>query len=200
MEVTFRYFARPHAFSHYQDEPRQCDICGRERTGYAGPFYCTGDLEFVCEECLATGKLSDYDASTNDGDIGALQEQLEALYPEMGDEERQALARDRTDELEQRTPNMLTWQDWFWPAHCGDYCRFIKEVGVPDLVALAPDADGIAFFAAHCPDVHDIGHAREVFSGIRSDAPENGTVAYSVGVYLFQCLACGEYVICWECD
>lgn len=123
-----------------------------------------------------------------------------SLHPELSEDERESLARRRTAELEQRTPHIVTWQGLFWPAHCGDYCRYIKEVGQLELTRLAPDGDGTAFFASHSPDVDSLVHAREVRDTIRPEALESGTAAYSVGVYLFPCLECGEYVVRWDCD
>ena len=157
-------------------------------------------MEFVCEDCLAAGRLQDFDVTTNEGDVGALREQLQQSHPELGDSDLERLSDERRAELEYRTPHMVTWQDSFWPAHCGDYCRFIKEVGRPGLTQLSPEGDGTAFFATHAPDVADLDHAREVWEGIRPDPPLDGRVAYSVGVYLFRCLTCGEPVLLWDCD
>jgi uncharacterized protein CbrC (UPF0167 family) len=198
--ATFRYFERPHQFSTYTAEPRTCDICGRVGPGYVGPFYGLVRLAFVCEECLSAGRLAAYDTTANRGDRAALDQWLRQRAQALSAEERRTLVRERTAELEHRTPHLTTWQDFFWPAHCGDYCTFIKEVGQPELSALAPDGDGVTFLASHARDVADLEHAREVWSGVRPDAPEDGTVAYSLGVYLFQCLVCQEYVVLWDCD
>lgn len=200
MSIAYRYFERPHAFSTYREEPQRCEICGQERPGYRGPFYGPNDLEFVCEECLSTGKLETLKVSTNNGDFGALLGQLKAMHLEMSDLECDALARARTAELERRTPHIVAWQDWLWPAHCGDYCRYVKEVGQPEIARLASDGDGLAFFATHANDIADLGHARDVWEGIRPDEQENGAVAYSVGVYLFRCMTCAETILIWDCD
>jgi uncharacterized protein CbrC (UPF0167 family) len=200
MSTRFRYFEHPHQFSTYQDEPQQCEVCGREQPGYTGPFYGLQDVEFVCEECLATGRLQEHDITTNEGNATALREHLRALHPDLSDEEMKQLAQERTVELEQRTPHVVTWQDFFWPALCGDYRRFIQEVGKPDLIRLSPDGNGMTFFAAHTRDIADLDHAREVWDGIRADSPADGRVAYSVGVYLFRCLTCEEPILLWDCD
>jgi uncharacterized protein CbrC (UPF0167 family) len=201
MAPTFRYFDHPHQFSTYRSEPESCSICGTERSGYGGPFYGYDDeTDFVCEECLASGRLAEHRLWTNSGDQAALERQLRNLQPPLDEEALQALKSERTDELERRTPEVMTWQDFNWPAHCGDYCRFVKEVGIPDLERLAPDGDGLRFFASHCEDIENIEHAREVWPGIRPDSPESGALAYDVGVYLFECLTCGETVLLWDCS
>jgi uncharacterized protein len=201
VSTILRYFERPHEFSTYREEPRQCDLCGRERAGYDGGAFRGGrDVEHVCEECLATSRLEAWDLTSNEGDIRALREQLRALNPNLADEECERIARERTVELEYRTPGIVTWQDWFWPAHCGDYCSYVKEIGRPEIAQLTPDGDGLSFFTTHCPDVSDSQHARDVWESIRPDVPINARNAYSVGAYLFRCLVCGEAVIRWDCD
>lgn len=203
MSVTFRYFAQPHEFSNYTTPPKACDFCGETRPYYSGPFFGPGDdeeREIICEDCLASGRLEQYDMTNNDGDHVALKCQLTEQRPDLTQEEIERLTRERTAELESRTPSPQTWQYIEWPAHCGDYCRYVKEIGQPELVALAADGDGAAYFAAHSPDISDIEHAREVWDGIRPDAPEDLSQQYSTGVYLFACLACDERIILWDCD
>lgn len=200
MTFAFRYIERPHEFSTYQEEPRTCDLCGSDRPGYGEPFYGPGEITFVCEECLATGKLQRHNISTNQGDAGTLAAQLRESLPALDDAEREQIVRERTAELEHRTPLVVTWQDFFWPAHCGDYCRFIKEVGQPELASLSSDGNGPMFLAAHVRDIEDLDHALEIWDDIRPDNPADGSLEYSLGVYLFQCLTCGEYVLLWDRD
>lgn len=171
------------------------------RPGYKGPFRGQTDVDFVCEECLVSGQLAEVNAETNQGRIAALRSQLGEMHPELTNEEIEELVRERTAELMHRTPHLVTWQDFSWPAHCGEYCRFIKEVGKPDLNELAADGNGQAFFGRHlCEKKKRFTKIEHVWKGIRHDSPKDNTVAYSVGVYLFQCLHCQEYVILWDCD
>ncbi len=201
MTITFRYFERPHDFSTYQQEPARCEVCEREGYGYEGPFYgLERDIEFVCEDCLSSGRLQALDIFTNEGDLASLRRQLRELRPRLSGAELNRLVSEREAELCYRTPHLTTWQDFFWPAHCGDFCRFVKEIGKPELSALAHDGDGVAFLAAHARDISDLSHAREVWEDIRPDIPRDGAVAYSVGVYLFRCVTCDEPVLLWDCD
>lgn len=50
---------------------------------------------------------------------------------------------------------------------------------------LAPDGDGRAFFESLLDS--------DVWEMIRPDAPEDSSVEYHVGIYLFRCLECGKY-------
>jgi len=106
---------------------------------------------------------------------------------------------ERTAEVEQRTPSPVTWQHLSWPAHCGDYACFIGEVGQPDLNALAPNGDGKAFLAEHLHEAM-LMLETDIWDWIRPDSPKDASTSYSVGVYLFQCLHCGHYLILWDVD
>ena len=196
--MGFCYFQHPHAFSTYTDQAQSCGLCGQERPGYKEPFYGC-DATFVCEACLVEGKLADVKGFTNEGDIRSLREQLQEMHSDWGEEQVQKLVQQHTAELQQRTPHLVTWQDFYWPAHCGDYCCFIKEAGKPDLNELAPDGDGQTFFGEHLSE-RDKGFANvaDVWQSIRPDSPQDNAKAYTMGVYLFRCLHCGKYVITWD--
>jgi uncharacterized protein len=195
--AAFRYFADPHAYSTYTVEPQLCDSCGRQVPGYRGPFYGIRDVKFICEDCLASGALAALEQQTNDPDMAALRRQLAELRADLSESERDEVVAERTDELTHRTPHLVTWQDLTWPAHCGDYCRFLKEAGKPDLERLAAPKDGKSFLAAKLyggldTDLDDLWHT------VRHDSPKDGRIAYDVGIWLFQCLACGDHVLLWD--
>ena len=172
-----------------------CHFCLRARAGYEGPFYGEREIEFVCEECLAAGRLADEDVTTNDGDWDRLYQQLEDIHYRKHDEEIQMLAEPLRAELEQRTPPLPSWQDWPWPAHCGDYCEYVKEAGQPDLLAVASPEGQPRLFGAK-----DDAAFREWWSRLRPDSPEDNSTPYSPGVYLFQCLHCKQFVVEWDAD
>jgi len=144
------------------------------------------------------GKLAEKELYTNEGDITELHKQLKSLQPELTNKQLKELVTTRNSELEQRTPAPVTWQDFSWPVHCGDFCCYIKEVGKADLNSLAVDGNGQDFFENHLDDPDT--DAEEVWETIRPDSPQNATLAYSVGVYLFQCVHCAEYLILWDYD
>ena len=199
--IAFRYLQNPHRFSTYSERPQACALCGETKPGYRGPFYGSGNAEFVCEGCLAAGKLAEQGLAANDGDVASLRRQLHDLNPALDEERCERLVRERTTKLEQRTPHLVTWQDFGWPAHCGDYMRFIAEVGQPDLSALAQDGDGQSFLATHLHEQYrEQMPTAELWLSIRPDSPRENTNAYTVGVWLFQCLHCGTYVILWDCE
>lgn len=193
-ENSFRYFRYPHHFSTYSSAPKTCDLCGQLQPGYDGPFYGLNKIKFVCEQCLISGKLADKDAFTNEGDLGTLRQQIKSLHPELTQVEIEKLTNIRDAELQQRTPHLVTWQDFFWPAHCGDYCCFIKEAGKPDLSGIAPEGKVHLLFGAKDDEFN------HWWEGVRPDSPKDNSTSYSIGVYLFQCLHCHEYIVLWDCD
>jgi uncharacterized protein len=196
----FRYFRDPHTFSTYSGDSERCDLCGQIRPGYDGPFYGPQDVDRVCEQCLATGRLLDIEGSANEGDAARVREQLAQLHPDLAADQVDALAQARTVEVETRTPHLVTWQSFFWPVHCGDYCCFLREAGKPDLRKLAPDRNGRAFLRAHLYNEDEDTGIEYLWEQLRPDSPTSQGESYTVGVYLFQCLHCQEYVILWDSD
>jgi uncharacterized protein CbrC (UPF0167 family) len=191
----FQYHRDPHNFSTYSEDPQTCALCGNHAPGYQGPFHSRKEIDFVCEECLIKGKLADHNATTNEGNLRTLRKEIREKYPNVTDLEIDRLVQVADDELSHRTPLVITWQDFFWPIHCADFCCFIKEAGKPDLLNIAPEDQVQLLFN----DINDESF-REWFEAIRPDSPKNNSVAYSIGVYLFQCLHCQKYVVLWDAD
>jgi uncharacterized protein CbrC (UPF0167 family) len=202
--LLYRYFAGPYAFSTYSPVSRTCDLCGSYEPGYGGPFAGgrrdEPKVAHVCEDCMRLGKLASRGLAANLGNRIALRDQLSDRFRNAPRDQLMSLVAQRTAELEHRTPPLVSWQPLVWPAHCGDYCRYLKEAGRSDLVLLAPDRDGRAFLAAHGHGIAGPDHANELWGRIRPDAPSNIAVAYATGVYLFRCLECARHVILWDRD
>lgn len=193
---TFRYFpeASTSPQSSWTPEPRTCDGCGRQGPGFAGPYSGERDIDFLCPDCLSGGRLGALRGASNSADKTDLLSQLRQSAPGAA----QALAEERTRELEERTPHVVTWQDFLWPAHCGDYCAFEGEVGQRELARLSPTGDGASFFTEHLhPTLREL--TPEYADLVPPHAPKPGA-AWSVGVWLFRCLACARPVILWDCD
>ncbi len=169
-----RYFAEPHLWSTYVTKGPACHFCHREGPGYEGPYYgCSGDTE-------------------------ALHAQLAAQS--LTAAQRKTLLAERTRALEGRTPRLITWQDLLWPAHCSDYCRFVKEVGRKDVEKLAGDDDPQSWLEEHLEESTqestDIDDLWESITPKSLDRPSK----WGLCVYLFECVTCGEPVLLWDSE
>jgi transcriptional regulator with XRE-family HTH domain/uncharacterized protein CbrC (UPF0167 family) len=169
---TYRYIARPHQDSTYELEERPCRLCHRHRPGYAVPFIEVQPAERVCEECLAAGRLAAVGLRTNAGDQDTLREQLRQRYPTWTAEAVAARVQQQSVEVETRTPPLRTWKPWAWPVHCGEYCRLL-QAGNQSVGSGAPTPTPSSAVAV----------------------AETGT---EIGVYLFECLHCGQALLLWD--
>jgi uncharacterized protein CbrC (UPF0167 family) len=194
-----RYFAEPHIWSTYVEKGPACHFCHREGPGYEGPYYGTGpDIELVCEECLAAGLLETVDATTCSGDTDALHAQLAAQS--LMAAQRKAQLAERTRALEGRTPPLITWQDLLWPAHCSDYCRFVKEVGRKDVEKLAGDDDPQSWLEEHLEEsTQESTDIDDLWESITPKSLEQPS-KWGLCVYLFECLTCAEPVLLWDSE
>src|SRR5262249_28767887 len=195
---SFHYFAHPHAFSNYRTAPQHCVYCGVVGSTYRGP-HVEGE-ERICEACLLSGRLTPDRPRMNAGHSALLLEQLHERMPDATPDEVQALAEARTIALSYRTPRFVSWQDHAWPAHCGDYCRYLRPVSTADLRTLAPDGDGPAFLATHAEEVSSPEEAAQLWEAMRKTAPRSSADAWSPECYLFRCLQCFHPIILWDRD
>jgi len=200
VSYEYRYFRDPHAFSTYRQEPGRCGICDRTAPGYDGPFFGPEDLSFVCEECLHGGRLQERECFTNEGDIVELRGNLALANPGISAERLASLVAERTDELTHRTPYVTTWQDFIWPVHCTDYCRYEKEAGRRDFQTLAGASDPKQFFVQHLTPSGRGTDLDHLWQSVRDDSPVDNSIAYSTAVYLFSCLVCATPVVLWDCE
>jgi uncharacterized protein CbrC (UPF0167 family) len=190
----FPYFENPvQPLSSWSAEDAACHFCGAIGPGFDGPFFGPIDVERVCEACLRRGALREAHVTTCTGDVDALRRQLGALHPELPTDAVDELVETRTSALEHCTPRLQSWQDWLWPVHCGEYCRFIEEIGKPEIRKLAANADPEAWFCSAA------GAPAHVWRAIRNDSPRTAPEStYDTIVYRFSCRACGSPVLLWD--
>jgi len=145
----------------------------------------------ICFECVAEGRLLEIGASAVEGDFGKLKEQIRSENPNASADEIEEKAREITKQLGGSTPNFPTWQDWSWPAHCGDYCQFIRLAGQDDFNKLAEDGNGKALFR---DSIYDSSLARNfdfVWSRLKPGNVSgiiNPNDNWSPMAYIFKCL------------
>lgn len=191
----YPYFADPEHFSTWSDHSQECSLCGEEKPGFEGPFYGEDEIEFICENCLERGEIVEIGATTNDGDMESLREQIVEMQPNLKEEQVARQVEQKYAALAEQTPPMATHSPLLWPAHCGDFCIYIKEAGRADLQKLAPGADSHAFFLMHFLQSDQHQDAEKIHARMRRESTENNHISHSPAVYLFQCRNCDEYFL-----
>ena len=204
--MPYKYFKHPKRFVAFHDDAITCQICKEKKNCLdASPFYGEDELEAVCEDCLNAGRLTEIGACTIDADTEMLVKQLEELYPNWTKKELFEDAKAKTDELELRTPPILSWQEWKYPAADGDYCQFIGFASKQDYERLAllgeEEMDGKTFFArtlydTFAEDTNVDGIWKSMADRkIKNVAQSND---YFLLVYLFKSLHSETYVSVWD--
>ncbi|MCP4541784.1 MAG: CbrC family protein [Chloroflexi bacterium] len=202
MSVKFKYFLNPEQFAHILKDDIKCDICHQVKKCFDGSAFYEEFTAF-CFDCVADGRLVEVGVLAADPDFGYLKKQLQNLNPNLQTDEIERRARKITRQLETTTPKFPTWQDWFWPAHCGDYCQFIKLAGQKDFDDLAKDGNGKDLFFSSLRDDLPIDTVEAVWSGLKHGSIKGITEQednWSPMAYIFKCLECGEIITIWDCD
>ena len=199
--MTFKYFDKPDLFVGLRDTQSGCDTCGQNKLCFdAEGFYGSTNLTSICPECLTSGQLTNIDATTCEGDIKNLIDQLKQLNPNLTNRKIQEIAKEKTTELEKTTPNLITWQDWSWPCSHGDYCKFIGYGSKPFYKELAKHNSVEDFFknSFYDPDLYndDLWTESVPEEEIRSygDSSQYGTL-----FYVFKSLHSDRIVTIWDC-
>ena len=192
---NYDYFADPANFSTWSYEPQDCPICGDEAPGFEGPFYGEEDIDFLCEKCLRSGVVVEFGATTNDGDMEGLREQITERMSFLSPEQIAREIEKKLTLLTERTPPLATHTPLPWPAHCGDFCVFVKEVGLDELKEMAPGGDAERFFHQYYQAVDDRDNPESIYKRIHPGSLENNHETHSPAVYLFRCRECSKPVI-----
>jgi uncharacterized protein len=92
--------------------------------------------------------------------------------------------------VSEQTPNFETWQDWFWPTHCG-LPGVYRGQPTGEELRTRPEA-----LAALLADLGQYDRGRdEKYVAEFIDGLGCGHVAY-----LFQCPSCGAWMVTWDAD
>ena len=167
----FRYHPDPVATGSIVGSTDRCLSCGRARGYiYTGPVYAEDDIdEQLCPWCIADGTAA---------------HRLDASFTDVGSDVPEDVPEPVLDEIEQRTPSYLAWQQDRWMYHCADGCEFLGRVGHEHLTLLPPKAA-----AAVVASVQEHGWDQdETDAFVEALDPDEGPTAY-----LFRCLHCGRY-------
>ncbi len=169
----FRYHPNPLDTGAFKqsEEGVICDCCQKTtHIYYSGPFYCVEEINYICPDCIASGKAAEkFDGSFQD-----------EYSVDDGVEDLQKL-----DELIRRTPGYCGWQQEYWRAHCHDYCAFLGYTGATELNVL-----GVM------EEVLDDYMWDEEQKEMIKESVNGGHLQ----CYLFQCLHCGKHLLWMDVD
>jgi uncharacterized protein CbrC (UPF0167 family) len=161
----FPYHPDPVATGSVVAADETCACCGHDQGWiHTGPVYGADVPDGrVCPYCIAFGTAAKrYGAFFNDIEMGRMPDEA---------------AR----RIRERTPGFATWQDWGWPAHCGDGGVFLGAVGAEEL---RPYPDALDHLRGLCAEWGWEPAWTEDF--VAALDKESGPTAY-----LFRCRACG---------
>ncbi len=70
--MKFKYFRDPENFAFRVDDNSKCSICGAVGLWFdAGGFYGGNEIDCICDNCLADGKLKELEIETNEAFDGS---------------------------------------------------------------------------------------------------------------------------------
>lgn len=169
----FRYHPDPIATGSVRADDRPCLGCSRARGYiYFGAVFTEKNFilhEHLCPWCIADGTAARLfgatfnDTAAADGVSGATRQ-----------------------EIEQRTPGFIAWQQEQWLACCGDGAAFLGVAGSDELERDFPQAIPAVKKVLREDFSLSKEDAREFFDGLSKDGEPSA--------YVFQCLHCKSYL------
>jgi uncharacterized protein CbrC (UPF0167 family) len=199
--MKFNYFRDAKNFGGLMDTRCKCSVCGFKEKCFDGEaFYGETEVEAICFKCLKNGRLKGSGIFSNDADVEALFDQMLAQFPDKSKDELLAEAKEKIDEVELRTPPILSWEDWKFPALDGDFCEFISFTSKAELSELAEDGDGKAFLTKYLRvDEDNLVNPEIVWYQLSETKIEHiNQTNHNCLCYLFQSKVSGEYLVIWD--
>ncbi|WP_428661045.1 CbrC family protein [Runella sp.] len=201
--MKFKYFEQPEKFAHFIEEKTHCSICEESKRCFdATAFYGEESIHAICSDCLANGKLKSYAITTCEGDTEELSRQLKTLSPALASNEIADIVREKTEELEKTTPQLISWQDWNWPCADGDYCSFIGYGSKALYNRLDKNNDGAWTFQLSLyytvKDEEDADELWDEYMPAKAIKSYEESTEYDTLFYVFKSLISNQIVTIWD--
>ena len=178
MTPLFRYHPDPVATGSATRTGEGCVLCGVERGWrYAGPIYGR-QIDVLCLSCIASGEAAR--ALANDTDFPCTFTDATHVPQDV------PLAV--VEEITQRTPGFVSWEQPRGLYHCGAGAGFFGAAGYEQLRA-HPDA-----LTMIRDDLHRLGWSAEQADSMLQRMDRSGEPT----AYLFRCLHCGVHLASWD--
>lgn len=199
--MKFQYFRDTKHYAGLLPGRYECGICGYKDKCFEGEsFYGENIVDAICFKCVKNGKLENTGIFANDADVESLFDQMLALNPDTPKEQLLAEAKVKINEIELRTPPILSWEDWKFPALDGDFCEFVSFTSREELNELAVDGNGKQFLIDHLRVDEDNLINPEI---VWYQLSEKKIVSieqtnHDCLCYLFQSRVTDKYLIIWD--
>lgn len=171
-KIKFKYHVDPIKTKVIKtDKVVTCECCAKETPiYYDGSFYAVDEVEFLCPECISTGKASD-----------KFKGEFQQSHDEVSD-------KNKIDALCYRTPGYISWQGEHWLAHCDDFCAFVDYVGWKEIAEMGLESEIE-------DDLTNESHRFDI-AVIKQNMKNDGDMQG----YLFRCLICGKHRLYVDCS
>lgn len=170
----FKYHPDPLSTGAIEASEAICDCCEQSR-GYicTAGVYAEKEIEHVCPWCIADGSVHE----KFDGELVDSHPLIQAGLPQSV-----------VDEVSQRTPGYISWQQESWMSCCNDACGFHGDAQRDELLQL--DEAGVIQLA------QDSGFSVDDLPEIIKHYQPKGSPAF----YKFVCRNCGKVRYNGDCD
>lgn len=173
----FKYNPHVLALGIIEEETTQCPVCQQERAYvYKGPFYTTQQVRGLCPWCIKDGSA----ARKYEGEFQDFLA-VEGISPDPSIPHSVTYPAEVLDELIERTPGYIGWQQEVWLGHCNEPCAFMAYVGWAEVASLQKELED------------DLKHIREQWNITQAELEKILVNGGDVQGYLFQCVTCGRY-------
>ena len=162
----FKYHSDPIATGAIEKTKEECECCGKPK-GYraTSTIYSVDEVETICPWCIADGSAAKkFNGTFSDS------------HPLLSD----GIKKDIVDEVCERTPSFISWQQERWMSHCDDACEFHGDAKKSDLEALTGE------------ELNKFLEDGFIKVEYWTKFVENYNKGGDIAVYKFQCRVCGE--------
>jgi len=194
--MNFKYFDNYQKLAFLTKGEVECEICKQTKISFE-----TMSNAFICLQCLFDKRLYDRHIFINKGNPQLILSQLKMINSNLSEEQLIRLANDKTKEVEQATPPLVTWQDMRWLCLDGDYGKFIGYASKPFLNSLAKDGDGQSLFKKSLhPELQEYYTETQWLEMVPNEliADYHESNEYRVLFYVFKSLTTDNIAIWWD--
>lgn len=175
---SFKYFTDYKKWARFTDSACDCNGPCLE-----GIYFEDPDIpEAVCLRDLVAGK---YRVSISEYSRRQLRDSVVAAHSNWTDAQIGDFVQSAIDELSRTPPAPWVQQSNLWPAHHGDFCRYIGEWDQDRLNKEASDGDGERFLMSIIQEPYGVADPHRLWGEI-------GT-GWTV-MFVFECLICDQRI------